>query len=197
MTALQEYFYTVLELEATKTACHEVLMPFSFRRADCIGLWHDVLDGLFCMAPSLKVRFCLLAPLHTKCKLTRALSSFAHLLSYKWQSCLSWLLLSLRMPVWSGSSRNGCDKQRLSTSLHVPARQRRQYMEDIQAEMASVVAAAVHQGWIPIEEMLDLLDGNADTVLSAQTCRQVQPRRRGTGVGALDCAALPEPPSGR
>lgn len=28
-------------------------------------------------------------------------------------------------------------------------------------EMASLVAAAVHHGWIPIEELLDLLDGAA------------------------------------
>ena len=34
-------------------------------------------------------------------------------------------------------------------------------MHDLQAEMASVMAAAVHQGWIPIEEMLDLLDSAA------------------------------------
>ena len=34
-------------------------------------------------------------------------------------------------------------------------------MKDIQAEMTSVMAAAVHHGLIPIEEMLDLLDSAA------------------------------------
>ena len=73
------------------------------------------------------------------------------------------------MPAVSDSSPDEGSKQkperepkhRSSTYLQVPARQRRQFMEDIQAEMASVMAAAVHHGWIPIEEMLDLLDGNA------------------------------------
>ena len=40
---------------------------------------------------------------------------------------------------------------------------RLQVAKGIQAEMASVMAAAVHQGWIPIEELLDLLDGAADS----------------------------------
>ena len=39
--------------------------------------------------------------------------------------------------------------------------QRQRLMAELQAEMASVMAAAVHQGWIPIEEMLDLLDSVA------------------------------------
>ena len=39
--------------------------------------------------------------------------------------------------------------------------QLRRLMAELQTEMASVMAAAVHQGWIPIEEMLDLLDSAA------------------------------------
>ena len=40
---------------------------------------------------------------------------------------------------------------------------RLQVAKGTQSEMASVMAAAVHQGWIPIEELLDLLDGAADS----------------------------------
>lgn len=43
----------------------------------------------------------------------------------------------------------------------VPAEERRAYALGIQTEMASVMAAAVHLRLIPMEDMLDLLDGDA------------------------------------
>ena len=39
--------------------------------------------------------------------------------------------------------------------------QRQEMIEATLCEMASVVAAAVHQGWIPIQEILDMLDSDA------------------------------------
>ena len=42
-----------------------------------------------------------------------------------------------------------------------PVGKRPQMMAELQAEMSSVMAAAVHHGLIPVEEMLDLLDSAA------------------------------------
>ena len=45
--------------------------------------------------------------------------------------------------------------------MQVDGVRRLQLIKDLTDEMSSVMAAAVHQGLIPIEEMLDLLDSAA------------------------------------
>ena len=51
---LQVMLHKVLRTEITAKGCLDVLMPLRYRRAYRFGLWHDVLEGLFCMVPILR-----------------------------------------------------------------------------------------------------------------------------------------------
>lgn len=55
LLVLQAYSEAVLSMDHVKTACEEALMPCHMRHAKRSGLWLEVLDGLFCMAPCLLV----------------------------------------------------------------------------------------------------------------------------------------------
>ena len=68
--------------------------------------------------------------------------------------------LQLTTELLHGSGRKQQTPAPLSRCpMQVPKSQRRQMMEAIQAELAQLVAAAVHQGWLSVQEgICDLLD---------------------------------------
>ena len=49
--ALQGLLHKVLACPDIEKACVEALMPLRYRRAQCSGVWHDTMDGVFAMAP--------------------------------------------------------------------------------------------------------------------------------------------------